>query len=158
MSMERIKTLLTHPLAQPLRGCSEAELLQLERNISLPLPPSYRGFLRLAGGGAGKLFWGSDWGPGIVQSFAKDLRENRRLDLYGLEEDLPEDAVIFLSHQGYYIEFFRASLGDSSSVYYFSEGQEMKTFKAMDFTVGPWLEESISASLDELTDSEQRRR
>jgi len=101
-------------------GCSEDEILAVERHFNCMLPLAYREFLVIAGRSAGKLFCGADiFYPRIfqLQSEAKELLvELGALDL------LPTNAKVFCMHQGYEINYF-LPVSDDPPVFQYFEGQ-----------------------------------
>jgi len=104
-----------------LQGCSAQEIAGLEASVGFALPARYREFLAVAGCDAGKFYVGTCvYFPEIAElnaSAAELLQEN--------EEPfaLPEDAFVFLMHQGYQFNFFRAGEGDDPPVYQYHEGR-----------------------------------
>jgi SMI1-KNR4 cell-wall len=104
-----------------IKGCSEEEVIKLERYFELRLPVVYRDFLLRMGHRAGSYHQGTD-------IFYSDIFSNRE----GLEELLEEDNFsvyleqtffVFSCHQGYIYHFFdiRESLIDPP-VYGYKEG------------------------------------
>ncbi|HEX2591957.1 MAG TPA: SMI1/KNR4 family protein [Rhizomicrobium sp.] len=102
-----------------LVGCSESQILAVEKEFGSALPREYRDFLAIAGRGAGKLFAGTDiFFPGVLalRSWAHELlQENSKEDV------LPIDAVIFCMHQGYELNYF-VPISDDPPVFQFVEG------------------------------------
>lgn len=103
-----------------LVGCTAKEIDAVRSHFSRKLPAAYEEFLRLAGGGAGRLFCGSDiFYPRLLalQNFAKELLiEN------GESISLPVDAMVFFMHQGY--EFcFLLPVNEDPPVFQYVEGQ-----------------------------------
>ena len=71
------------------RGCSPEEITSVESDQGIPLPPNYRRFLELMGRDGGGLVGG------------------KRSVLSG--DARPEDAVVFMMHQGYQFMYLRGS-------------------------------------------------
>jgi hypothetical protein len=101
-------------------GCSEDEILAVERHFNCILPLAYREFLVVAGKSAGKLFCGTDiFYPRVLQlqSEAKEL-----LIELGAPDLLPNNAKVFCMHQGYEINYF-LPVSDDPPVFQYFEGQ-----------------------------------
>lgn len=104
------------------QGTEEAELRRIENEPGIQIPQIYRVFLSLIGNNPQAAWVGSDW-------TSDQILGNRELAEYLLEQnphigDLPEDAFVLWSHQGYSVMFVRTSLGDASPVYSYLEGDE----------------------------------
>lgn len=129
MYLNRVKKqLIELKLASPdeLLGCTEDEVVELEEKLGILLPKAYQEFLLFMGHGAGRFLRGSDY-------FFKDLLVLKHWALALLEENnfpesLPEDAFVFLMHQGYQFSFFRVSQGDNPPTYYYCEGTDETAF------------------------------
>ncbi|MCY1080184.1 SMI1/KNR4 family protein [Archangium lansingense] len=85
-----------HPsFADEIRGCSPAEISQLQAAVGQPIPPSYIEFLQLMGHSTGplQLFQDSDvfsFGPVLAYHSNKNIpRPPERYLLFGLAEDDP---------------------------------------------------------------------
>ncbi len=106
--------------------CSNDEINQLEEDLGVKLPQIYREFLYWTGHGADAFLQGEDCfyeHLPQIQQWAKDLlKENR------FSQVLPDDAFVFLMHQGYQFSFFRLSEGDNPPTYSYCEGQEETGF------------------------------
>jgi hypothetical protein len=94
-------------LAQPTEiiGCSQEDIATLEGRFSITLPETYRDWLRVMGRGAGHYLEGSDaFFPRLLE-----LRDGAKELLHENQQpfSLPEDAFVFLMHQGYQFLFFR---------------------------------------------------
>lgn len=118
---------------EEIRGCSVQEVADLEASVGLVLPARYREFLLLAGKGAGEFYVGTDFFVpqilGLNDDAAELLAENNE------SFALPDDAFVFLMHQGYQFNYFRAGEGDDPPVYYYHEArgapvQTMPSFSA----------------------------
>lgn len=140
---EIVKALVKSKIASvdEIKGCSEAEVIKLEKSIGSCLPKKYREFLLGAGYKAGKLFQGTD----IFFNNLKDIKETA-IDLL-IENDeafsLPEDSFVFSMHQGYEFKFFLLSEGDDPPIYQYVEGdgdpkltwEKFSSFLAEEITV-----------------------
>ena len=64
----------------PLSPCSDLEIIQLERQLGIKLPSTYKDFLKMMGHGAGKFLRGSDCfyqHLPQIQEWAKDRGLNK---------------------------------------------------------------------------------
>jgi len=108
-----------------VRGCTEEEIEWLEQKVGLCLPLAYKSYLRAMGKGAGDLFVGTDifllQVPGLSADAADVLRE---LDP---SLQLPPDAFVFGSHQGYIFYYLRTlPPEDNPPVYGFTDDESPK--------------------------------
>ena len=106
--------------AEELRGLARVAIDQIEADQGAQLPRRYRSFLEVAGGGAGRLWVGSDaFYPAVLglKIAAQDLLHEN-----GQPFRLSSDAVVFLMHQGYQF-FFLVGAGDDPPVYGYVEGE-----------------------------------
>ena len=102
--------------------CTEEEVSILEQKIGRALPAAYREFLLWMVRDIGGLFQGSEchyWDVILLQRAAAELMQEDEFS-----EPFPEDAFVFLMHQGYQFHFFRTGEGDDPPVYHYVEGQE----------------------------------
>jgi hypothetical protein len=100
---------------------TEWEIEQLEKSIRLPLPPSYRAYLLIAGQRPPSAWVGSDCDLRHLLQLRADadrlLRENG-------QPPLPANAFVFLMHQGYQFFYFEADgRQDDPPVFYYLEGE-----------------------------------
>lgn len=135
--------LIKHELAtsDELHGCSEKEIEALERHIGTSLPKSYREFLALMGHKAGNFLRGSDF-------LYKDLFELTAFTKETLMKgpfQLPDDAFVFFSHQGYIFAYFRLSDGNDPAIYTYMEGEPNPQKWASSFS--EYLEKSLAEQL-----------
>lgn len=117
-----------------VRGCTAAEIEQIAADAGHPLPAAYRGFLATLGRGAGRFYVGTDIFYPSVLGLTDAARNLVGEDEAGLR--LPEDAIVFIMHQGYQFMFIRATEGDDPPVYYYMEQSgvfERKADKLTDF-------------------------
>ena len=129
MYLERVKERLAAlKLASPdeLKGCSNQEVWQLERQLGVKLPQAYREFLLLMGKEAGQFLRGSD-------CFYQHLPELQTAAIELLEENhfpqlLPNDAWVFFMHQGYQFSFFRLGEGEDPPTYSYCEAETEQSF------------------------------
>lgn len=103
-----------------IRGCSSGEIESLERKCRCAFPEAYKCFLAVMGKGAGAYMLGTDIFYGRISEFglwlADAIRETRD------PVAIPDDAFVFMSHQGYVFCYFRLSEGDDPPVYQYIQG------------------------------------
>ncbi len=129
MYLDKVKKqLIELKLALPdeLLGCTQDEVIELERQLDICLPKAYQEFLLSMGHGAGRFLRGSD-------CFFKHLPELQNWSVELLQENnfsefMPEYAFVFLMHQGYQFSFFRLSEGDDPPTYSYCEGINQTSF------------------------------
>lgn len=130
-----------------LIGCTDEEILIIQKHFSCQLPQAYKDFLLIAGKGAGILFRGSDiFYPRVLelQSEAKEL-----LSELGLTTLLPIDAKVFCMHQGYELNYFMPT-SDDPPVFQFFEG-EINAFVAWE-SFSKFIKASIQSHLGQWPD------
>jgi hypothetical protein len=107
---------------EQIKGCSEKDIEELEKEFKLKLPNAYKTFLKLIGLGGGK-FWSSERFhyrqlfliPKIVENIIRDE------DLKNVLVELPADTFVFLVHHDYEFFFFCTNEGEDPPVYYYLE-------------------------------------
>lgn len=125
-----------------VQSCTEEEVRLLEKNLNCRLPDAYREFLLWMGHGAGAFLQGTDIfykHVPKIQGWAKELLAEN-----GFPVLLPDDAVVFMMHQGYQFMFFRVSEGDNPPIYYYHEACHFDSFELR----FPNLDEFLLAQLD----------
>lgn len=109
-----------------LVGCTRDEVMAIEQQLGISLPRAYQEFLLSMGRSAGQFLRGSDCFlnhiPQLQEWAVELLQENN------FAESLPEDAFIFLMHQGYQFSFFRVSEGPDPPTYSYCEGTNQISF------------------------------
>jgi hypothetical protein len=100
-------------------GCSLEEIEEVEANVGRTLPLAYREFLSKMGRGAGDFYVGTDLFYPSLLGITEGARELVAEDRPGLV--LPDDAIVFMMHQGYQFMFIRADEGEDPPVYYYME-------------------------------------
>jgi hypothetical protein len=114
-----------------LRGCSELEIMQIERMHGRKLPNQYREFLFIAGRQAGYLFQGTDiFYPTLLtlKSYATQLLEESSKSAL-----LPDKSFVYLVHCGYIFHYF-CSDDDDPPIYGFCEGDSSIAESTLTFT------------------------
>ncbi|MCC2313572.1 SMI1/KNR4 family protein [Cellulomonas xiejunii] len=101
-------------------GCTPSEIAQVEADQGVPLPASYREFLRTMGRDLGGLLVGSTVTfPHILgaRAWAVELvKEN------GVPHLLPASAAVVMLHQGYFMDFVDPAEGGDPPVRSWEEG------------------------------------
>ena len=122
--------------------CTEEEVRLLENNLKCRFPEAYREFLLWMGHGAGTFLQGTDIFYEHVQRIQKWAKE--LLSENSFPKSLPDDAIVFMMHQGYQFMFFRISEGDNPPIYYYHEAYHFDSFELR----FPNLDEFLLAQLD----------
>lgn len=116
MGPEFVETLLAR--REGLVPSTPDEIARVEQALGVVFPPSLERFAQRMGNGAQVFLTGTDT---RVSGITERTREaSAMLTEAGLP--FPEDAIVFVGHQGYDFTWLRASLGDASPVYGFVEG------------------------------------
>ena len=124
--LEELK-LLAHDEVSP---CTEEEVAALEKQLNIHLPGAYREFLLWMGRDGGNLLVGTDYSYEILpklKSWAMELLSEKNLSHL-----LPDDAFVFLMHQGYQFMFFRLSEGEDPPIYYYNQPAQQQSFVVSD--------------------------
>lgn len=98
-------------------GCTPDEVARVEADFGRPLPYGIRVFLETMGRDVGGLFGGADIGyPDMLgmRRYAVDLLAENQC-----RHSLPDDALVFMMHQGYILWFVRS---EDPRVFGWSEG------------------------------------
>lgn len=126
--------------------CSMGEVHTLEERIGRSLPAAYKEFLLWAGKYAGGFLAGSDWEygtlPDLQESARALLKEDKfwaRLNGIEMSLDLPDDAFVFLIHQGSSFYFFRFSEGEDPPVYEYLDGMNTTAFTSLNRHFSEWI-------------------
>lgn len=102
------------------RGCSPAEIAQLEQQLAVQFPRAYRDFLSTMGKGVGEFMVSDCW----TFQF-DDLPEIARDDEYAEYCDLPPDYFVFAERSGCFWMYFVADGScDDPPVFGFDDGEE----------------------------------
>src|SRR5438874_1603325 len=96
--------------------CDDWELRDLEAQLRVELPPTYKAFLLLAGRGFGP-FEGSHY---ALDDLAEVQRAGRRI-FRADDSDLPGGAFVFFVHQGFVVRFFLLDDGVDPAVFEYVE-------------------------------------
>jgi hypothetical protein len=121
-------------------ACDEWTVQDLEQQLGVQLPPAYKAFLILAGNG---------WQPleGSHYAIEDDLANLQRSGQRIMKHDggkLPDDAFVFLVHQGYACNFFLTQDGDDPPVYEYVEG--MPPVRRVAARLTEWLAAELTRS------------
>lgn len=149
-SSNKISDMITRLLAQInlsqqfIKGCSPAEIAEVEKQVEAPLPTEYRNFLQLMGKGAGKLFQGT----AIYYPNCLDFQADAK-NLLAINDflPLPHKTFVFSIHQGYEVNFFHLDQGSDPAVYQYSEGQEEQNFIKISDSFSGFIKDSIEFHL-----------
>lgn len=141
-----LQNLITSGLAtsSELVGCSEAELLSLERDYRLTLPSAYRYFLSRLGKAAGSFFTGTDFLFPQLREFRKQAELLLRETNAPLQ--LAKRDFVFAVHQGYQFLFFTADGTPDPSVFHYEENDAEARWVAPSFT--RWFEACVTDEID----------
>jgi hypothetical protein len=115
---------------------STGEVAAVQEQLGLPFPAAYKAFLLILGGDGGPDFVGSDctiYHLPRLRAGAEDL-----LRRCGSPFLLPERAIVYLMHQGYYFVYFLADgASEDPSVFSYLEGDPAPVENAESFSA--WL-------------------
>lgn len=109
---------------RPIIGCSEQQIDRVMKVQGVKrLPDIYRQYLRVMGMSSGDLYTGTDVDYRFLHKLKiwaeKILKGNNSLFV------LPDDAFVFLTHQGWQFTYFHTdTTDDDPPVYYWSEVQD----------------------------------
>jgi hypothetical protein len=99
-----------------------ASIARLEKHLGLPIPAAYRAYLAIAGNSPPPELVGSD----CHDHYLFELRD-AAIELVkesGDPFELPDDAIVFLMHQGYQFFYFQADgVTNDPPVYYYFENR-----------------------------------
>jgi hypothetical protein len=135
---EKVEAFIARYQGMGLEGtpASREEVVALEKELGVTFPAAYKAFLFVLGRDGGSDFIGSDCTtrhlPGLRGGADDLLRRN------GTPFTLPEKAVVFLMHQGYYFVYFLADQrSEDPPVFAYLEGDPAPVKKAESFSA--WL-------------------
>ncbi len=137
-SLERIRH-------QDVKPCTEEEVHELEKALGFSVPAAYKEFLLWMGYGARTFMRGSDWSYWFIlriQQGAVELLEEN-----GNPEVLPEDALVFFMHQGYFFYFMRVSEGENPPIYFYTEVMDHPRFTLAHQNLAEFLLSRLDQSL-----------
>lgn len=99
-----------------------ASIARLEKHLGLPIPDAYRAYLSIAGGSPPPELVGSVYHDHYLfklHDWAVEL-----LNESGNPFSLPDNAIVFLMHQGYQFFYFQADgVTDDPPAYYYYENR-----------------------------------
>jgi hypothetical protein len=97
--------------------CDEWELQDVEQSLGVDLPAAYRAFLNLAG----ERFYPFEGSHYAVSHNLSELQREGERIVQKTQIELPAEAFVFFTHQGFVIRFFLLNSGDDPAVYEFVE-------------------------------------
>ena len=103
----------------------------LEVHLGLPIPDAYRAYLSIAGSSPPPALIGSD-------CTVKDIYDLREVVIECLEDDknpflLPDNAIVFFMHQGYFFYYFLADgITNDPAVYFYHVGKTKEVTQVND--------------------------
>lgn len=145
MLREKMLDLQNYELLTEIRGCSDAEISEIEMQYNVQLPGMYREFLKLYGNSEGDFLRGDDlFYPrmlGLKEALQGCIDENQE------EVYLDGSHFVFAGHEGYSFLFFNTNDGqDDPPVYRYVELEGQPKQVCQSFSA--WLERAIR---DEIT-------
>lgn len=157
MYLDQAKTLFAtlHIAAHEISQCTETEVAQLEQQSGHAIPAAYCKFLLWMGHGAGNFLRGSDVFYEHLRSNVSAARELLRENNISL--DLPVDALVFYTHQGYQFAYFQLSAGDNPPVYYYGEGEGVEEIRELYPCFSDFLEREIEGHAELLREAAERQ-
>ena len=108
----------TDPLVQP----TDDEINELERALKLRIPSALRAYFLAMGRYGGTRLVGTTTSFDQVTIMTRDARTT----MERWKQPLPDDAIVFVSHQGYDFLFVRTKEGANPPVYRWVEGDPIK--------------------------------
>jgi hypothetical protein len=129
-----------------LRGCSEAEITELEKRYGLRLPETYRWYLRTMGHASGRLFTSDHLAvfyPYVLE-MTGDVRSRKLSKPSDAQQPpppefvLPGDALLIAGRLDLAWEFIRCANNEDSPVWHFDESTWK--IKQNHGSVAAWLE------------------
>jgi SMI1 / KNR4 family (SUKH-1) len=109
----------------------------LQEQLGLPIPDAYRDYLCIAGSSPPPALIGSD-------CTVNDIYDLREVVIECLEEDknpflLPDNAIVFFMHQGYFFYYFLADgVTDDPAVYFYRSGTT-KEVTQVNYRFSDWI-------------------
>ncbi|MEZ6040891.1 MAG: SMI1/KNR4 family protein [Planctomycetaceae bacterium] len=129
---------------ETIRGCTDAELRQLEQQLSISLPISMAECLRQIGHACGRLMDGDLFGADAFEG-AREVA----VELTAAKDSpwrLPEHMIPYLQHQGYEFLFVDPHAGDDPPVWLYVETEPEPKEWAPSFTA--WLREAAISAVE----------
>jgi hypothetical protein len=130
--------------ADACRGCSEVEIEQLERRLSLPLPAAMLECLRRLGHACGHLMDGDKFGLSAFEE-AREVAQEITAKPHSPWR-LPDRVIPFVQHHGYEFLFVHGSAGDDPPVWLYVETEPTAREVRPSFTA--WLRESALEAVE----------
>jgi hypothetical protein len=135
---DTVAAFITRYESMGLQGtpASQEEVAALERQLGMEFPAAYKAFLLILGRDGGPDFIGSDCSIRVLPGLRRGAEDLLRRS--GSQYTLPEKAVVFLMHQGYYFVYFLADqTSEDPAVFAYGEGDPAPAKKAESFSA--WL-------------------
>ncbi len=125
-------------------GCTDSEVAELERRLSIRFPAAMAECLRQMGRACGHLMDGDAFGIGAFNDAREVAVEITTEE--GSPWRLPDHVIPFLQHQGYEFLFLHSNAGDDPPVWLYIETEPEPNEWAMSFTA--WLRESAIGAIE----------
>ncbi len=120
-----------------MKPCTEKEIEVLKGLAKeKKLPETYLEFMKEAGNGI-RFLQGSSY----TMKEILNLKEwaNELLEENNVKEIISDNQVVFFMHQGYQFCFFNLDDGENPPIYYYGEGEGLKSFIKKNDTLAEWL-------------------
>ncbi|MFD2564794.1 SMI1/KNR4 family protein [Aquimarina rubra] len=124
-------------ITSEFRGCSEQEIDNLESILNEKIPEAFKEFLGWFGKSGGKILRGTDYYYPFLSGEAYEgwkeeniVPQDHTFKDVGIDllnrnnfdgKKILENSILFMSHQGYAIEFLKVDEGENPPVYIFVE-------------------------------------
>ncbi len=127
-----------------IRGCTDAEVRELERQLSIRFPAAMSECLHQMGHECGDLFDGDAFGIGAFNDALEvAVKVTTEVDS---PWRLADNVIPFLQHQGYEFLFLYSNAGDDPPVWLYIETEPEPKQVGLTFTA--WLRESAIGSIE----------
>ena len=127
-----------------IRGCTDSEVRELERQLSIQFPAAMAECLRQMGHACGDLLDGDVLGIGAFND-AREVAVEIAIEVDSPWR-LPDHVIPFLQHQGYEFLFLYSNAGDDPPVWLYIETEPEPKEWAISFTA--WLRESAIGAIE----------
>lgn len=124
IEIKQYHTEYIEPYLGKAEGCSQKEIVDLERILGYPLPEAYCQFLKWMGKDYHGIFTGCNWFITDVISSTEWLPQF--LAENNINFELPEHYLVFFSYRGYIAAWFELpKASDNPTAYYFNKSKEL---------------------------------